>query len=193
MFDNRDPIEILDTTTLSVVDLVYNPYYFSIRWPNTYLKEESFILRENEVYRIFDDSSNDLKISEPDLLAKINNCRNLCDINIRGKEEDTENLTSILVLKVRSCQYPIPVSRWAYLFGYKDADGNAKISLHFSIYPEKINFETIFRPEFDDIEYLDMIVLSSVKAFKRHIKDKNRTIEAIVNKSTINKFDKNLV
>jgi hypothetical protein len=189
--NTQKPIEALAAKATTAIILAHNNLYQPLSVDNIVLDGgSSTILKENNVYRIFDGEKDHVSILA--LVHKISSFIRLCN-DSQGKSGNSGLLTSYLMMKVKSCPYPIPVSRGSAQLSYKNSNGDTNPGLYFVIYPQRITGDTIFRPELDDIEYIDMVVLTSVRSFKKYLKYA-KNIKKVLDDSHISEeFDESLV
>jgi hypothetical protein len=182
----REPIMRLSARATTIVILSHNNLYQPIP-----LSEENQFMKENNVYRIYDKSYNQTMHEVADRVAlsirKTDSCR--------GINGNSRMLTSFLVMKVDGCKYPMPLSRGTVTFEYNpDADTNpGDYGLYFGLYPQSFTQGTIFCQKIKDIEYIDVIVTTTVNAFKKALKRKENAEKVLNNLSTNDTFNELLV
>jgi len=176
------PKTSLKAKAVTAVILDDTKQYQSLQYE--FIHNDQMPIKANTAYRIFDKAINTNMIKEV-VIRRMREATQYIDI-YRNENKKALLLTSYFILKLKSIPFAIPLSRFAGI----DPETNQPV---FAIYPENAFNENMFITDFEDIQYIDVIVASSPRAFKKYLRAKNNADKNIDNLATETEFDESLV
>jgi hypothetical protein len=140
--------------------------------------DENSSLKNNTIYNIYDFNNDNSEI----ILNKIQNSFRRVDINRGGELPITA--TSFFLIKLKDFKWKIPFSRAVWREG--------AVSIVMPVYPHSFDLPNNCCLNLDEIESVDIVIMSSLRSFKREIVRKKKAV-ANLEESISNLFDEDLV